>query len=61
MEIDEYLNYRKDLLNESKDEDGFISEASFLTCVLPSMVEAKLIDSEDFKKHTICTSLRDSK
>ena len=26
MEIQEYLKYRVDLLNESKDEDGFINE-----------------------------------
>jgi hypothetical protein len=48
MEIEEFLNYRKDLLSEAKDDDGFISESSFLTCVLPSMLDAKLIDSEDF-------------
>lgn len=50
MEIEEYLKYRKDLLNESKDEEGFISESSFLSCVLPSMLDAKLIDSEDFNE-----------
>lgn len=47
MEISEYLKYRKDLLDESKDEDGFISEPSFISLVLPSMLEAKLIDSEE--------------
>jgi len=47
MEISEYLKYRQELLNESKDEDGFISEASFINLVLPSMLEAKLIDSEE--------------
>lgn len=47
MEISEYLKYRKDLLDESKDEDGFISEPSFINLVLPSMLEAKLIDSEE--------------
>ena len=50
MEIQEYLNYRKDLLNESKDEDGFITESSFLSCIIPSMVDAKLVDSEDFNE-----------
>ena len=28
MEIQEYLKYRVDLLNESKDEDGFINETN---------------------------------
>jgi len=50
MEIEEYLKYRKDLLNESKDEEGFISEASFLNSVLPSMLDAKLIESEDYNE-----------
>jgi len=50
MEIDEYLKYRKDLLNESKDAEGFISEASFLSSVLPSMLDAKLIESEDYNE-----------
>lgn len=47
MEVSEYLKYRKDLLDESRDEDGFISEPSFINLVLPSMLEAKLIDSEE--------------
>lgn len=47
MEISEYLKYRQELLDESKDEDGFISETSFINLVLPSMLEAKLIDSEE--------------
>jgi len=47
MEISEYLKYRKDLLDESKDEEGFTSEPSFINLVLTSMLEAKLIDSEE--------------
>jgi len=47
MEVSEFLKYRKDLLDESKDEDGFISEPSFINLVLTSMLEAKLIDSEE--------------
>jgi hypothetical protein len=50
MEIDEYLNYRKELLNDSKDDNGFISESSFLNSVLPSMLDAKLIDTEDYNE-----------
>lgn len=50
MDIDEHLKYRKDLLNESKDEEGFISESLFLSAVLPLMLDAKLIDSEDYNE-----------
>ncbi len=50
MEIEEYLKFREDLLNESKDEDGFISESSFLNSVLPLMADAKLIDSEEYNE-----------
>lgn len=48
MEIQEYLKYRVELLNESKDEDGFISDSSFINNIIPLMLDAKLIDSEDF-------------
>jgi hypothetical protein len=48
MEVNEYLKYRLDLLSEAKDEEGFINETSFINQVIPSMLDAKLIDSEDF-------------
>lgn len=48
MEIQEYLKYRLDLLNESKDEDGFINESNFINNIIPFMLDAKLVDSEDF-------------
>ncbi len=47
MEIQEYLKYRVDLLNESKDQDGFINESNFISNIIPSMLDAKLIDTED--------------
>lgn len=47
MEVSEFLKYRQELLSEAKDEEGFISETSFINLVLPSMLEAKLIDSEE--------------
>lgn len=47
MDIDEYFKYRVDLLNLSSDEDGVISEESFISAVLPSLLESKLIDSEE--------------
>ena len=46
-EIDEFFTYRDELLELSKDEEGFIQENLILSQVLPSMLDAKLIDSED--------------
>lgn len=48
MEIKEYYKYRKDLLDEAKDSDGFINESQFLEIVLPMMLDAKLVDSEEY-------------
>ncbi len=48
MIIDEYFTFRKEILDQSKDEEGFIEESLFLSQVLPSMLDAKLIDSEDY-------------
>lgn len=47
MIIKEYFDYRKELLDQSKDEEGFVQQSLFLSQVLPSMLEAKLIDTED--------------
>jgi len=47
MIIEEYFNYRKELLEQSKDDEGFIQESLLLAEILPSMLDAKLIDSED--------------
>ena len=47
MIIEEYFNYRKELLEQSKDQEGFIQESLLLSEILPSMLDAKLIDSED--------------
>ena len=48
MILEEYFNYRNELLDESKDSQGFTQENLILSQVLPSMLDAKLIDSEDF-------------
>jgi len=48
MVLDEYFSFRNELLDQSKDDDGFIQENLILSQVLPSMLDAKLIDSEDF-------------
>lgn len=60
MEIQEYLKYRVDLLNESKDEDGFINESNFINSIIPSMLDAKLIDSEDFTETYYSTEIEGS-
>jgi hypothetical protein len=57
MEIQEYLKYRVDLLKESKDEDGFINETNFINNIIPSMLDAKLIDTEDFTETYYSTEI----
>lgn len=57
MEIQEYLKYRVDLLNESKDEDGFINESNFINSIIPSILDAKLIDTEDFTETYYSTEI----
>lgn len=57
MEIQEYLKYRVDLLNESKDEEGFINESNFIMNIIPSMLDAKLIDTEDFTETYYSTEI----
>jgi hypothetical protein len=47
MKIQEFLNYRKELLDSSKDEEGFVQQTQLLNQILPLMVDAKLLDSED--------------
>jgi hypothetical protein len=48
MRIQEFLNYRKDLLDSSKDDEGFVQQTQLLSQILPLMVDAKLLDSEDW-------------
>lgn len=47
MQIEEFLNFRKRLLSEATDDDGFINQNRFIAQVLPLMYDAKLIDSEE--------------
>ncbi len=47
-EIEERLEFRKTLLSDSKDCDGFITQSNILMQVLPSLLDAKLVDSEDY-------------
>ncbi len=48
MKIQEFLNYRIELLESSKDEEGFVQQTQLLSQILPLMVDAKLLDSEDW-------------
>lgn len=48
MKIQEFLNYRKELLDSSKDEEGFVQQTELLSQILPLIVDAKLLDSEDW-------------
>jgi len=48
MEIEEHFSCRSDILNDSKDQDGFIVQQDVLSQILPYMLDAKLVDSEDF-------------
>ena len=50
MRIQEFLNYRKDLLDTSKDDEGFVQQTQLLSQILPLMVDAKLLDSEDWNE-----------
>ncbi|TKB96657.1 AIPR family protein [Pedobacter cryotolerans] len=47
MEIEEFLKFRKNLLKEACDSEGFVNQNQFMTQTLPLMYDAKLIDSEE--------------
>jgi hypothetical protein len=48
MDVGELLQYRNNLLEDSKDEDGFIQEYDIRSEILPLMLDAKLVDTENF-------------
>jgi hypothetical protein len=50
MQVEEYIKYRETLLKDSEDDFGFISERSLIEQVMPLLLEAKLVDSEDFNE-----------
>lgn len=47
MELKELFIYRNQLLDDSRDSDGYISDAGFLDNCLPSLNETKHIESTD--------------
>ena len=50
MEIDELFNYRNEITLDSRDEFGYITSQLLLSNILPSMLESKLIDSDDYEE-----------
>ena len=48
MELEEYFNCRSDIIEASKDQNGFTLQQDVLSQILPYMLDAKLVDSEDF-------------
>jgi AIPR protein len=57
MEIKELINYRINLLENAKNEDEVLSESLFIECVLPSILDAKLIDSEEYTDSYFTTEI----
>ncbi len=49
-DIEERLSFRSDLLDDSRDEEGFITQTDLLSEVIPSLLDAKLVDSEDYNE-----------
>lgn len=54
MEVQELLKYRQDILDASKDEDSFIRQEPVLSELLPYMLDAKVVDSEDITPSYFC-------
>jgi hypothetical protein len=54
MNNNEYFNHRNFLLDESKDENGFISDSAFLNICLPNLSETKLTDTDEVNE-SFCT------
>ena len=48
MKIEEYLKYKDELIEASKDDDGFYQAGMILSEILPLLVDSKAIDSEDW-------------
>lgn len=57
MKIEEFLNYRRELLDSSKDDEGFVQQSQLLSQILPLMVDAKLLDSEDWNESYYLNSI----
>lgn len=60
-DIEERLDFRSTLLDDSRDSEGFITQSGLLPQVLPSMLDAKLVDSEDFNESYLDDSFNNLK
>jgi hypothetical protein len=49
MHISEYFKFRNELIEQSKEDDGSITESSFISNVLPDLLTTRLIESEEFE------------
>jgi hypothetical protein len=47
MELKELFTYRKQILDESRDSDGYLSDAGFLDNCIPWLSETKYLDATD--------------
>ncbi|MCU7835600.1 MAG: AIPR family protein [gamma proteobacterium symbiont of Taylorina sp.] len=47
-DIEERIEFRSTLLDDSRDDEGFISPSNLLSQIMPSLLDAKLVDSEDY-------------
>ena len=61
IEIPKYLQYRQDILEESRDENGFVQQNLVLREVLPLMLDAKRVDSEDYNETYFLLESKDIK
>lgn len=50
MNLDDFIKCKINLFEDSKDTNGFIQQSLLLNQVLPIMLDAKLIDSEDYNE-----------
>jgi hypothetical protein len=50
MTLSELLVHRNDLLDQAKDEHGFVDEQLILEEMLPHMLDSKLVDSEEINQ-----------
>ncbi|MDA7608143.1 AIPR family protein [Akkermansiaceae bacterium] len=46
-DIEDYLRLREGILDDAKDEVGFVQDSDILQLVVPSLLESKLVDSSD--------------
>ena len=61
MDIDELKELRQDLLVAAQDDERFISEPNVLEHVMPYMLDAKIIETEEYSRSYIVDSISNHK